>query len=1073
MDYTYQNYHRHSMYTNVKVPDSVVSIQQYADRAKELGQSILSTVEHGWQGNVWESYKAAKESGLKLLVGAEAYWVKDRFEKDKTNCHICVLAKNENGRQALNDVLSEANITGFYNRARLDIPLLLSLPADDIWVTSACLAGWLYEDADDCWYQIAQHFGKNFFLEVQYHNTDTQMALNSRILKLRDKWKVPLIMGCDSHYIHADDAQNRTDFLVSKGINYPEEEGWYLDMPDGETAYQRFAQQGILSHEHIIEAISNTNVFADVEEYDSPIFNTDIKMPSLYPDWTQEQKDAEYQRLVWAGWDEYKSQVPEDKHELYRSEIQKEIQVVIDTKMADYFIDNYHIIRKGKENGGWLTKTGRGSAVSFLTNKLLGFTEVDRLAASVKMYPERFMSTERILQAGTLPDIDFNVAPVEPFARGQQEVMGENHAYPMIAYGTLQKSAAWKLYAKSQGVPFEIANAVSDQLKKYEVALKHADEDSKDEIDVLDYIDPQYHEIFLKSKDYLGLISSWSIAPCSYLLYQGNIRREIGLVKIKDHLCCLMDGHWAESAHFLKNDLLKVSLVDIVYRAYKRAGMEPPGVQTLLEWCSQDTLAWDLYKNGCTLCLNQVEKTGTSARVGKYSPKNISELCAFVAAIRPGFKSMYKTFESRVPFSYGVKAFDDLIQTPEMPNSFVLYQEQEMAALNYAGIPMSDCYTAIKNIAKKRKEKVLAYGEKFRCGIIRTMVEDERRSQTDAETMAAQLWQIITDAASYSFNASHSYCVALDSLYEAWIKSHFPLEFYETALKVYDEKGDKDKMSALKAEAESYFNIKFPPFRYGMDNRSIIADKEHNAILNSITAIKGFGVGIGKTLYQCAVELGENPAFIDVLSWLDKKSLKSSKVIPLIKIDYFQEFGNETELLRIVDLFDFFQQGTAKTIKKDKLKEPLYSMVAKYATDKGVKGNELKSFTITDMNGLLHEVESYIRELHLPDLTYKVKAENQKEILGYVDLTTGKEEDRRKLFVLDVYEIQNKWSGKGGVWKVRVQTKSLGSGKTANLSIAPYLASQKPVHEGDILVNPIVKKDSKGYWNLLDYDIYV
>ena len=1073
MDYTYQNYHRHSMYTNVKVPDSVVSIQQYADRAKELGQSILSTVEHGWQGNVWESYKAAKESGLKLLVGAEAYWVKDRFEKDKTNCHICVLAKNENGRQALNDVLSEANITGFYNRARLDIPLLLSLPADDIWVTSACLAGWLYEDADDCWYQIAQHFGKNFFLEVQYHNTDTQMALNSRILKLRDKWKVPLIMGCDSHYIHADDAQNRTDFLVSKGINYPEEEGWYLDMPDGETAYQRFAQQGVLSHEHIVEAISNTNVFADVEEYDSPIFNTEIKMPSLYPNWTQEQKDTEYQRLVWQGWNEYKEQVPAERWEEYESEIKKEMQVVVDTKMADYFIDNYHIIRKGKENGGWLTKTARGSAVSFLTNKLLGFTEVDRLAASVKMYPERFMSTERILEAGTLPDIDVNVAPVEPFARGQQEVMGENHAYPMIAYGTLQKSAAWKLYAKSQGVPFEIANAVSDQLKKYEIALKHADEDSKDEIDVLDYIDPQYHDIFLKSKDYLGLISSWSIAPCSYLLYQGNIRKEIGLVKIKDHLCCLMDGHWAESAHFLKNDLLKVSVVDIIYRAYNRAGMEPPDVQTLLTWCSQDTLAWDLYKKGCTLCLNQVEQTGTSARVGKYAPKNISELCAFVAAIRPGFKSMYKTFESRTPFSYGVKAFDDLIQTREMPNSFVLYQEQEMAALHYAGIPMAMCYTAVKNIAKKRKEKVLAYEEKFKSGLIRTMVEDERRQQSEAEKIAGQLWQIITDAASYSFNASHSYCVALDSLYEAWLKSHYPLEFYETALKVYDEKGDKDKMSALKAEAENYFNIKFPPFRYGTDNRGIKADPDKNAIYNSLAAIKGFGVGIGKVLYQCSTELGEHPTFIDILSWLDKHSIKSSKVIPLIKIDYFQEFGNETELLRIVDLFDFFQQGTSKTTKKDKLKEPLYSMVAKYATDKGVKGNELKSFTITNMDGLLHEVESYIRELHLPELTYKVKAENQKEILGYVDLTTGREEDRRKLFVLDVYEIQNKWSGKGGVWKVRVQTKSLGSGKTANLSIAPYLASQKPVHAGDILVNPVVKKDSKGYWNLLDYEIYV
>ena len=1073
MDYTYQNYHRHSMYTNVKVPDSVASIQDYAARAKELGQTILSTVEHGWQGNVWESYKVAKEHGLKLLVGAEAYWVKDRFEKDKTNCHICVLAKNENGRQALNDILSEANITGFYNRARLDIPLLLSLPADDIWVTSACLAGWLYEDADDCWYKIAQHFGKNFFLEVQYHNTETQQDLNSRILKLRDQWKVPLIMGCDSHYIHAGDAQNRTDFLVSKGINYPEEEGWYLDMPDGETAYQRFARQGVLSHEHIVEAISNTNVFADVEEYDSPIFNTEIKMPSLCPDWTQEQKDAEYQRLVWQGWDEYKEQVPIERWEEYKSEIQKEIQVVVDTKMADYFIDNYHIIRKGKENGGWLTKTGRGSAVSFLTNKLLGFTEVDRLAASVKMYPERFMSTERILEAGTLPDIDFNVAPVEPFARGQQEVMGENHAYPMIAYGTLQKSAAWKLYAKSQGVPFEIANAVSDQLKKYEFALKHADEDSKDDIDVLDYVDPQYHDIFLKSKDYLGLISSWSIAPCSYLLYQGNIRREIGLVKVKDHLCCLMDGHWAEIAHFLKNDLLKVSVVDIIYRAYNRAGMEPPDVQTLLKWCSQDTLAWDLYQNGCTLCLNQVEQIGTSARVGKYAPKNISELCAFVAAIRPGFKSMYKTFESRVPFSYGVKAFDDLIQTKEMPNSFVLYQEMEMAALNYAGIPMSDCYTAIKNIAKKRVEKVLSYKDKFKSGFIKAMIEQDNKGHDEAENLSNQLWQIIEDSSRYSFNASHAYCVALDSLYEAWIKSHYPLEFYETALKVYDAKGDKDKMSALKAEAESYFNIKFPPFRYGMDNRSIIADKEHNAILNSITAIKGFGVGIGKILYQCSVELGSSPSFIDLLSWLDQHSIKSSKVIPLIKIDYFQEFGNETELLRIVDLFDFFQQGTSKTMKKDKLKEPLYSIVAKYATDKGVKGNALKSFTITNMDGILHEVESYIRELHLPELPYKVKAENQKEILGYVDLTTGREEDRRKLFVLDVYELQNKWSAKGGIWKVKLTTRSIGSGKQASLSIAPYLAAQKPVKPGDILINPVVRKDQKGYWNLLDYQIYV
>ena len=137
----------------------------------------------------------------------------------------------------------------------------------------------------------------------------------------------------------------------------------------------------------------------------------------------------------------------------------------------------------------------------------------------------------------------------------------------MVAYGTMQKSAAWKLYAKSQGIVFEIANAISDQIKKYELAQKHAEEDEKEELNIMDFIDKEYQEIYEKSKDYLGLITSWSIAPCSYLLYEGSIRKDFGLVKVKDHLCCTMDGHYAEECHFLKNDLLKVSVVNLIYKA--------------------------------------------------------------------------------------------------------------------------------------------------------------------------------------------------------------------------------------------------------------------------------------------------------------------------------------------------------------------------------------------------------------------------------------------------------------------------------------------------------------------------
>ena len=1065
----FQNYHRHAMYTNVRISDSAVTPKDYAERAKALRHGILSSAEHGWQGNYFETVRLAKEYGLKPLIGAEAYWVKDRTEKDRTNCHIFLGAKNERGRQALNDVLSEANLTGFYGQPRLDVPLLLSLPKDDLIVTTACIAYWRYENIEEITAMLAKHFGKNFFLEVQYHNTESQRELNKRILRLHNELKIPLIMGCDSHYIGADQGQTRTDFLVSKGLTYPDEEGWFLDYPDGDTAYERFANQCVLSHNEINDAMDNTGVFLEVEEYDSPIFNTDIKMPSLFPTLSQEEKNEKYKSLVWSGWEEYKTQVPEEKWALYESEIEKEIKTVEDTKMADYFIDNYHIIRKGKENGGWLTKSGRGSAVSFITNMLLGFTEVDRIAAKVHMYPERFMSATRILQSGSLPDIDFNCAPVEPFARAQQEILGEDHAYPMVAYGTMQKSAAWKLYAKSQGISFEIANAVSEQIKKYETAVKHAPEDEKDDINVFDYIDKDFHEIYEKSKDYLGLVTSWSIAPCSYLLYEGSIRKEIGLVKVKDHLCCLMDGHWAEACHFLKNDLLKVSVVDLIYRAYHRIGIEPPTVTELLKMCPPDDKAWEIYEKGCTLGINQCEQTGTASRVTKYKPKNISELGAFVAAIRPGFKSMYKTFEERKPFAYGVKAFDELIQTDEMPSSFLLYQEQEMAALNYAGIDMSDCYTAIKNIAKKRADKVLAYKEKFINGFSQVMIEDEHKTPEEAAHMSQELWQIIEDSSRYSFNASHSYCVALDSLYGAWLKAHHPLEFYEVLLTLAEQKGDKDKMNALKEEAESYFNIKFPPFRFGQDNRSIKADVENNLIVNSLSAIKGFSLSVGAALYDCSKN--NFTSFVDVLAWLDEKALKASKVRPLITIDYFQQFGNINELLSILDLWELLKQGKAKSVRKDKVTSIVVQRILSYNCSTTNKdGTESASYRMENEQTTmkcLYGFEQYIKQHPMPSPSMKQQIQYSIDILGYADVVTNREEDRRRLLITDVVPLS---SAGGEVWSYRVGTRSLGSGKTARLTVKANIYDKKPIKAGDIIYAADLYKNQTGYWYLIAYN---
>lgn len=1246
----FQNYHCHKEYTNVRISDSVATLREYAERVRKLGHQVLSSCEHGWQGNYYQTVKIAKEFGLKPLISAEAYWVKDRTEKDRSNCHIFIGAMNENGRRALNDVLSEANITGFYGQPRLDIPLILSLPKDDVIVTTACIAYWRYDDIEEITEQFHQHFGKNFFLEVQYHNTPSQCDLNRYIVDLHRKYNIPLIMGCDSHYLYPEQGQTRTDFLASKGLKYENEEGWYLDYPNGDEAYKRFAAQCVLTHDEIMEAMENTNVFLKVEPYDEHIFDSSIKMPSLYPELSQEEKNKKYEDLIWNAWGTYKQNVKEEDWEKYEEAISKEIKTVKDTGMADYFLDNYEIIRKGKENGGWLTKSGRGSAVSFITNMLLGFTEVDRVSAKVHMYPERFMSTTRILQSKSIPDIDFNCAPVEPFARAQKEVLGEDHAYPMIAYGTMQKSAAWKLYAKSQGISFEIANAVSAQIRKYEMAVNKASEEDKGSIDIFDYIDEEFKEVYLKSRDYLGIVTSWSIAPCSYLLYPGSIRKEIGLVRVKDNLCCIMDGHWAEECHFLKNDLLKVSVVDLIYRAYKRIGREPPSVSELLEMCPPDDIAWNIYKTGCTLGINQCEQTGTSARVANYNPRNISELAAFVAAIRPGFKSMYKTFESRKPFSYRVKAFDDLIQTDEMPNSFLLYQEQEMAALNYAGIDMGDCYTAIKNIAKKRVDKVLAYKEKFISGFRKAIIEQEGRTPEEAEKLAQDLWQIIEDSSRYSFNAclsgdtviqpsaggynrptieemfltmnsheyaklknklplrskyrrkgygkslsmfdddslhlnnilditasgvkpvylvetedgrtvkctmthkiptpkgvkelaflnvgdevfvtgkyevnrekypftsgegqsnvpkkgipvnrskikaitycgdemtynvemadpahnltvnngfivsnSHSYCVALDSLYCAWLKAHHPLEFYEVLLTIYEEKGDKDKMKAAKEEAAKYFRIKFPQFKFREDNRKTRAHSESNSITNPITAIKGFNARCGEVLWECGQK--RFSYFYEVLRFLYSKGIKDAKIVPLICIDYFSEFGNIPTLNAIYQTFLLFKEGKAKIFKGSSITDPVLKEILMEKCPYTTHKKEVTTFRVEGlMVPVLRAYEEYMTLHPKPDISTRTKIDYSIDILGYVDVATRKPSDRKRLVILEIYPLNN--ASTGQPWGYKLITRSIGTGKEASLTVRAELYKTCPLSAGDIIKNPEVWKNPAGYWYLFSY----
>lgn len=1060
-----QNYHRHTSYSNIYVADSAAVNEDYAKRAVELGHKVICSLEHGWAGYYFEAYELAKKYDLKFIFGCEAYWVKNRLEKDRTNGHIVLLAKNENGRRAINRIMSTANEDGYYFRPRVDLELLLTLPADDVMITTACIAFWHYDDIEDILVQLHNHFKKNLFLEIQYHDTEPQIKLNKRILALSEKYDIEMIVGMDSHYIYPDQSKERDYILAAKNVHYDDEEGWFMDYPDDETTMNRFLKQGVFTKNQIQRAIDNTDLLLEFEGYDTlpngepnRIFSKDIKLPSLYdgqhtidgvllPKLDQEQRNKEYSKLISKLFKAYIKDVDESQHEEYFDGVKNEVQVIKDTNMSDYFLIDYYMVKRALEKGGVLTDSGRGSSVGYFTNTLLGFSKVDRFQSPIKLYPERFISKSRILETKSLPDIDLNWGTPDIAAEAQEEILGKDHAYPMIAFGTCKKKSAFKLYARSQNMDFDLANTISGQIEKYDDALKYADDDEKDEIDIYDYVDEEYHSYIDASKKYQGIIMDKKKAPCAYLLYDGSIREEIGLIKCKsettkkEYMTAVIDGAIAENYKFLKNDILKVDVVLLIDLIYKRIGLKHHTVNELMELVKNDQAVWDIYANGYTMGVNQVEKASTTRKSMKYKPRNVSELSAFIAAIRPAFKSMYSKLENREDFSYGIPAFDKILQTEELPQSFILYQEQTMNTLNYAGFPIDECYGIIKAIAKKHPEKVKPLKERFITGFKDKIMQDDGIPADKAEEDSARVWQIISDSCGYGFNSAHAYCMALDSLYNAYLKAHYPYEFYEVLLQTYSDKGKKDKVAELKQEMSKAFGIKEGEYKFGLDNRKFKADPDNQTIYPSLLSIKGLSQGCANDLYAMGQKKYEN--FYEL--WKDmkkKKNLNSGKVNTLIEIGYFDDFGTIGKIKRFIDILD--QLYDRSQFSKSNPPVEFLPIIRKYSEETD------KQYRKFDYDAALTEIWETLEDIDIP-FNERLKYELQN--IGYVK-TLVPDMSPDYAFVQE-YECKYK--------NPKLTLYRLADGSTEIVKVRRKKYDEAPINVGDIIKT--IECSEEGRWS--------
>ena len=932
----YQRYHKHTSYSNVYTKDSPLVVRYYLDKFKEEGgRHIYSTAEHGYQSPYFRIYDEIeqynKENGtdIKFVFGAEIYWVKDRFSDDRANCHMILLAKNEKGRKAINKAISIANKTGYYYKPRLDLELILGLPKDDVFVTTSCIAYWnKYRDIDEITLKLNDHF-TDFFLEVQSHHTDKQRELNKHILDLSRKHNIPIIAGTDTHIIEEYQSADRDDLLKSAKIHYEDEDGWFMDLPSYDEFVLRFQQQGVLSDEEIITAIENTNLILDFEDI---VLDRSIKIPTLYPNLSQVEKDKIFIETIHKLWVEESKKIPEAMHYTYKEQIVKQLNEIIGCGMCDYFLTNKRIIEDGINiYGGELTQSGRGSNVSMYLNKLLGFTNIDCISAPIDMYYERFLTKERVLESKTPPDEDFNVSDREPFIKAQKNLLGENSCYDLIAFGTLRLKSAFKMYARANNIDPQVADEVSKQIAKYEKALMYAEEDERDLIDVFDYVDKnKFGYVIEGCQRYLGIIDNRKGHPCATVIASCDIEEEIGIILCKSEttgkevLTALIESVTIDSFGWLKNDFLIVDSTRIINEVYKRIGIKPIEINDLLELIKNDNKVWDIYSNGITQCINQIEKPKTTQKMMRYKAKNIVELTQFIAGIRPSFKSLYSKFENREKFEYGIKALDNLLQNEYSPSSFILFQEDLMKILNFAGFPMKDTYTIIKAISKKKKKKIDKIKPQFISNFADKIKESgDAKNEYEAYDLANKVWGIVDDFSSYGFNSPHGFSYAIDSVTQAWQKANYPYEFYEVVLQRFTEKGEKDKVSLIKQEMK-YFNIELKPIKFRDDNRKFTSYKDKGYITQPLNSIKNISKNTPDLLYDLRDLQVDN--FVDFLIYITENDIKIDKTNMeiLIKLDYFSEFGTINNLLEIYKLFkkEYNKSRTEKT--KEKKRELLY-----------------------------------------------------------------------------------------------------------------------------------------------------
>lgn len=1042
-------YHLHS---DNSLLDSCTKFKQYVDRAVELGQPAIAFSEHGKPLNWVKKKMYCDEKGIKYIHAVEIYLTESLTDKVRDNYHTVLIAKNRQGVKELNLAVSlSCDKDHFYYVNRLSFDEFLRL-SDNIITTSACLASPLnkLEVTHPMYERLVKRYD---FLELQAHNCQEQRDFNVHLVELSRRYNKPLIAGTDTHSLNQYYAECRKVLLKYKNKSYGDEDAYDLTYKTRSELEEAFARQGVLPPEIYNRAIDNTLVMADmIEPFE---LDTSIKYPILYGS-AEEDSRIEAERVDKMLNEKLSSGViPPEQEQGFRVALAEERRVFEKLGMSGFMLCMSELICWCKENGipiGPGRGSVGGSRTAFVTDIIECNPEQWHTVFS------RFCNEDRV-EIGDV-DIDCIETDRPKIFKYIVSRFGERKTARVPSFGTLQEkgtikgigNALAKYWEEEKtGKPFKPSDKFSpdnpyslSNIDKV-VSLFIADEQSARS---------NYPKIFYYYDGLLGTKISQSVHPAGMVISPITLDDSYGVFDKDGESCLVIDMEELHEVGAAKFDFLILSNIGIISDTCKLAGIPYPHMH---EINFDDQKVWaDMLRS--PVGIFQMESPFAFSMLKKFQPHSIFDMNLVTAAVRPSGASYRDRLMDKIPNKNPTKEIDELLKNNL---GYLIFQEDIIAFLQQmCGLSGSEADNVRRAIGRKDAERL----ERAMPKILEGYCEHSDKPRGEAEDDAKAFLKIIEDASSYSFGYNHATEYSLIGYVCAYLRCYYPCEFITALLNNAASEEDVVNGTALAND----YGFKVTPPRFGVSRDRFYFDREKKEIAKGLTSVKYMSTALAGELYNVYDEL-EGRTFMDVLQTLTTKtSIDTRQLDILIKIGYFEEFGNMGELLKLTQVYSFFKNGAAKTISKSKVTGFLADIISDYATDRGVKGNELKSYTITDMDGLLNACEKKIRESGVPDLLLKVKIQNSIDYLGYVGIQTGRPIDRRKLLIIDIFPMR----GQNGVpWGYKVNTQSLGTGKQASLTIPAKIYNQNQVSKGDIVYANNCYKNQKGYWYLNSYKI--